>query len=244
VKLVWLERASQRARQEVISDTGGRLVAGVDVGGGQAETIVYLCDSQPHRHRIIKMGAWRGEDTRGQVVRFLEPYHSRLATVRVDGIGIGHNFGLHLRDQKFPVELINVSRACESRPELGENDPALRFANQKARFYQEVADAFERDEIDGLSDELTLGQLAGILYEIDSQGRLRIEPKEKARERGVASPDRAEALMLALGKPFERVLPLFILQEMAMTRRRGGESVETIATALGETTEEVRSWLE
>jgi hypothetical protein len=39
------------------------------------------------------------------------------------------------------------------------------------------------------------------MYEIDSHGRMKIEPKEKARERGVRSPDRAEALMLALGKP-------------------------------------------
>jgi len=36
--------------------------------------------------------------------------------------------------------------------------------------------------------------------EIDSRGRIKIEPKEKAKERGVASPDRAEALMLALGE--------------------------------------------
>jgi hypothetical protein len=45
------------------------------------------------------------------------------------------------------------------------------------------------------------GQLAGLLYEFDSQGRMRIESKEKARARGASSPDRAEALMLALCKP-------------------------------------------
>jgi hypothetical protein len=32
-----------------------------------------------------------------------------------------------------------------------------------------------------------------------------IESKEKTRQRGVASPDRAEALMLALGKPMQVV---------------------------------------
>jgi hypothetical protein len=53
----------------------------------------------------------------------------------------------------------------------------------------------------GSSDETTIGQLAGVLYEIDSHGRLKIEPKERARERGASSPDRAEALMLALCKP-------------------------------------------
>jgi hypothetical protein len=148
------------------------------------------------------MGAWRGQDTRGEVVRFLAPYRSRLTTVRVDAIGIGHTFGLHLRDpERFVVELVNVSLPCQSRPQWYENDPVKRFANQKAQFYQSLADAFEHDQIDGLTDDETIGQLADIMYEIDSHGRMRIEPKEKARQRGVRSPDRAEALMLALGKP-------------------------------------------
>jgi hypothetical protein len=43
---------------------------------------------------------------------------------------------------------------------LGENDPARRFTNYKAQLYQSLADAFERDQIDGLTDDTTLGQLA------------------------------------------------------------------------------------
>jgi len=201
IRLHWLERARERARCNPVEDSGGRLVAGVDVGGGEAETVVYVCESTLESSKIIKMGAWRAADTRGHVVRFLEPYRGRLAIVRVDAIGIGYNFGLHLQDQRFPVELINVSRACESKPQLRERDPAQRFVNEKARFYQELADALERDRVEGLQDDATIGQLAGIVYEIDPQGRIKIESKERARERGVSSPDRAEALMLALCKP-------------------------------------------
>ena len=201
-KLAWLERVKERAIRKPMEDSGAKqLVAGVDVGGGQAETVVYIGEWGYRQHKIIKMGAWRGLDTRGEVLRFLESYRERLAIVRVDAIGIGHNFGLHLRDHKYPVELVNVGQSCESRPEQGENDPAKRFVNLKAYYYQNLADAFERDEIDGLTDDLTISQLAGILYEIDPHGRLKVESKEKARERGVPSPDRAEALMLALCKP-------------------------------------------
>jgi hypothetical protein len=57
---------------------------------------------------------------------------------------------------------------------------------------------------DGLTDETTIAQLAGLLYEFDSQGRMKIEAKEEARKRGVPSPDRADALMLALGKPYQK----------------------------------------
>jgi hypothetical protein len=136
----------------------------------------------------------------------------------VDSIGIGYNFGLHLRDHRFPVELVNVGLPCESRPAWGEKDPAKRFANEKARLYQRLADAFERDEIDGLTDAVTIGQLANIQAEIDSSGRMKVESKESARKRGVPSPDRAEALMLAVGKP--RSAGGIIMVSTAVTRPR------------------------
>lgn len=205
IKLSWLERAKERALSSTVQDKAASLVAGVDVGGGEAETVVYVCDSKPHDFKIIAVGAWRGEDTRGEVVRFLAPYRDRLRSVRVDAIGIGHNFGLHLRDARFPVELVNVSRTCESHPEWHENDPAGRFVNLKAQYYQELADAFERDEVQGLRDDVTIGQLAGMLYEVDPHGRIQIESKEIARARGVPSPDRAEALMLALCRPPQKI---------------------------------------
>ena len=202
IKMIWLERAQQRALQNPVNKTGApSLVAGVDVGGGEAETVVYVCECKPGQSRIIDLGAWRGEDTRGQVVGFLNQFRSQLSIVRVDAIGVGHNFGLHLRDHRFPVELVNVGKACESNPNLQENDPAVRFVNLKAEFYQALADAFERDQIEGLADGATIGQLAGLLYEIDPHGRMKIESKEQARARGVPSPDRAEALMLALCRP-------------------------------------------
>jgi len=198
-RMRWLERARQRALQNPITDAGsGPLVAGVDVGGGEAETVVYVCESNGDCWKIVRMGAWRGEDTRGQVVSFLNEFRPRISIVRVDSVGIGHNFGLHLRDCRFPVELVNVGMPCQSIPHMGENDPAHRFVNLKACFYKALADAFERDQVQGLIDEETIGQLAGLLYELDSQGRIRMEAKEKARARGVPSPDCADALMLAI----------------------------------------------
>jgi phage terminase large subunit len=243
IKLAWLERAKERAGAQPVEENGAdRLTAGVDVGGGDSETVVCLCSSAPDRHKVIKMGAWRGSDTRGEVVSFLSLYRSRLSSVRVDSIGIGYNFGLHLRDQGFPVELINVGMPCEGQSVLGDNDPAARFVNQKAQFYQNLADIFERDEVDGLTDDLTLGQLAGLLYEIDGHGRLKIESKEKARLRGVASPDRAEALMLALGRQHRRVWPNYMLRELADVYHRDGMSEEQIAGKLDATVCEVRGW--
>ena len=205
IKLSWLERARRRAMENPVQDTGQRLVAGVDVGGGSSETVVYLCERASGKQKILKFGAWRGEDTRGSVVAFLRPYRDRLAIVRVDADGIGHNFALHLRDEGLPVDPVHVGVPVESKPRLKADDPALRFSNKKAQMYQRLADLLEREEIDGLVDGTTIAQLSGILYETDSHGRMMIESKEKARQRGASSPDRAEALMLALGAPIQLI---------------------------------------
>jgi hypothetical protein len=73
---------------------------------------------------------------------------------------------------------------------------------------------------------------------------MKIEPKEKARIRGIPSPDRAEALMLALGKPFERRLFAYMLRDLANIEHRQGVPVEKIANSLEATPDEVRAWLQ
>jgi hypothetical protein len=55
-------------------------------------------------------------------------------------------------------------------------------------------------DLAGLTDERTIAQLAGIRYSHNSRGQVVIESKEDARKRGVRSPDRAEAVMLAFAE--------------------------------------------
>jgi hypothetical protein len=136
----------------------------------------------------LDLAAWSTPDPRGDCVAFLRRYEDRLSEVNVDSVGIGYNFGLHLEDEGFPVKLVNVG---ESPTETD------RFANLKAQAYWGLRERFEAGEISGLTDEATISQLAAIRYEPTPRGQIRIESKEELRKRGVKSPDRAEALMLA-----------------------------------------------
>jgi phage terminase large subunit len=52
-------------------------------------------------------------------------------------------------------------------------------------------------DVAGLTDRTMLAQLAGLRYQHDARGRVKIESKADAVKRGQKSPDRAEALMLA-----------------------------------------------
>jgi hypothetical protein len=55
-KMNWLERAKRNAIQNPITDTGSApLVAGVDVGGGQSETVAYVCEC---KHEAARLSGW------------------------------------------------------------------------------------------------------------------------------------------------------------------------------------------
>jgi len=51
--------------------------------------------------------------------------------------------------------------------------------------------------IHGLSDELAISQLASIKWKSNLRGLTQIESKDDLKKRGIGSPDRAEAVMLA-----------------------------------------------
>jgi hypothetical protein len=77
--------------------------------------------------------------------------------------------------------------------------------------------SFQNGEVSGLDDEVSIAQLASIRYEINPRGQVQIESKEEARKRGVKSPDRAEALMLAFADRTPGILRYY--QERAEAER-------------------------
>jgi phage terminase large subunit len=184
--LIPLQYAEQaRLRQVAAADGGEPFEAGVDVAdGGDNETV--LCVRQGSRIVLIK--AWTQRDSRGEVVVALAPYKSRLALVKVDKVGVGAYFEKYLTDLGYKTRGVNVGEAPYN---------SERFANLKAQLYWGLRERFQQGDICGALDERTIAQLSSIRYELTARGQIAIESKEKMAKRGVKSPDRAEALMLA-----------------------------------------------
>ena len=184
--LIPLQYAEQaRLRQVVAADVGELFEAGIDVAdGGDNETVVCVRQGS----RIVRMQAWAQRDPRGEVAAALAPYKSRLASVKVDKVGVGAYFEKHLSDLGYKTMGVNVGEAPYNTE---------RFANLKAELYWGLRERFQQGDICGALDERTIAQLSTIRYELTSRGQIAIESKEKMAKRGVKSPDRAEALMLA-----------------------------------------------
>ena len=184
--LAWLMAAKARPAAE--DDGVSTVTAGIDVAGpGEDETSLWLRQGP----NLLYHQEWVDAEPEGKVIAVLNPYRGRL-TVNVDSAGIGHYFGVHLKDAGFKVNPINVGESPRD---------SEQYHNLKAELYWGLRLRFQAGDVAGLTDSLALAQLASIRYTHNARGQVVIESKEAARKRGVKSPDRAEAIMLAFAPP-------------------------------------------
>ena len=72
----------------------------------------------------------------------------------------------------------------------------MQCANRKAGVSWRTREVLARGQIHRLDDEM-IGQAAQVRYFYDLAGKVAIEPKRAAAKRGLSSPDRWEAVVLA-----------------------------------------------
>jgi phage terminase large subunit len=112
----------------------------------------------------------------------------------VDVVGVGAGVVDQLEAEGYPVNGVNVGE--------GAND-SEHYVNKRAELFWALRERHEDGEIDlDENDEELANQLTDIIYGFDVRGRIYIERKEDAKKRGVPSPDKADAVMLAFA-PFD-----------------------------------------
>jgi hypothetical protein len=195
----WIQAAKERKLSAV-----GTHNIGVDVGGGGDSSCG--CGRKGNVFRIL----WEDRNpdtmhTTGMVIKHLHSTHSTHAFIDMIGIGRGvRDRGL---EQNYRFIGVNVGQApledsldpanehVEYTNEVREDE---RFANLRAQLWWHVRTKFERGTIDiDPEDEELAEQLVSIRFKRRSDGRIIIESKDDAKRRGVVSPNRADALMLA-----------------------------------------------
>jgi hypothetical protein len=137
----------------------------------------------------------------GSVVQALRR-HPRACAI-VDEIGLGAGVLDRLREQGLPAFGVNVARPPQERE---------RFVNRRAELWWALRERFLDGEIalDPQAKDLA-AELTGLRWSIDSRGRIAVEAKEAMRRRGEASPDLADAAMLAFAEPDAAKTPFFYI---------------------------------
>jgi len=131
--------------------------------------------------------------TAGRATRLLNRTAGTVPMV-VDTVGVGGGVFDRLREQNFPVTPFVASEA----PTTPTNQK--RFVNRRSEAWWDFRKMFENGLIDlppqGEDDKL-ISQLMSLRYNIRSDGKILVETKEDLEDRGLPSPDRADAAMMA-----------------------------------------------
>ena len=190
--LEWIERARREPTEsEIRACERSHIQVGVDVAaGGDDETTACARVNGI----ILGRAAWREEDPRGKVANWISGWRREkwpLGPVVVDTTGVGYYMAKHLADCGFTVYGFKAG---------GRPFDTVQFLNAKAEAYFRLRDAYKDGYISHMPeaiDDDCEAQLCAIEYCELPRGQIQVEPKEDARKRGVQSPDRAEAEIMA-----------------------------------------------
>lgn len=192
IRLSALEAAADEDRLDYQEEgaASGAAVLAVDVARYGSDRSVIL----RRRGNIVEdIQTFRNLDTMelaGRVAAAVRDFNPDY--VCVDEIGMGAGVVDRLKEEGHPVRGINVARSAREK---------AQFVNLRTEGYWRLRDLFAAGQIRIPPDNELMGELAAIKYSFDGAGRVRLERKEDMRKRGLPSPDKADALMLAFVEP-------------------------------------------
>ena len=198
LKREWVMRADRKSK--VWSGNGHEVVMwGVDPAGqGEDEFALIGVEVDAYASwetRIIKCEGFHGDDAYDKVKKIIEPYLPVTRYINVDRTGVGEHVFQDLA-RWAPMRGYDVVFGFVSN---GKAFDPFRFKNIKSEaYFHYLRGEFELDRLSQLHDPTLKRQLLSILYEDTQTGQVKMETKAEMRKRRAGSPDRADALAIAL----------------------------------------------
>jgi hypothetical protein len=147
---------------------------------------------------LERVQTWSKLDTMqvaGTIFREYEntPHEDLPVQIAVDVIGIGAGVVDRLRELQLPVVGVNVAES----PAVG-----AKYLRLRDELWFMAKEWFEGRDVILPEDDALISELTAVKYRYSSSNKLRVESKDEMKDRGLASPDRADAFCLtfALGE--------------------------------------------
>lgn len=166
---------------------GTEKYAGCDFAAGGDENVIVFREGNAVKEVI----SWRERDTMSAIGRFITEFKRfgvEADHINCDAGGLGIPMCDALREAGWDV------RRCNNGESARNSD---QFANRGTEMWTQYARLVETGKVIVPKDEKMHSQLTTRRLGHNSKGKLMVESKEKMRERGLASPDRADAIVLA-----------------------------------------------
>ena len=216
IKPSWIEAAID-AHEKLGFSAAGRRILGFDVAdeGDDANATVLR-----HGSVVTDMQQWRGQDVIYSADKvYLYAQEQDIDRIVYDNIGVGAGVKAQFRRKNGKVQTLGFNAGgAVYKPDAKYTDDKKNrdmFANIKAqawwmvrdRFYKtwravHHGDSYPEDQLISLSSSLheleyLTAELSRPQVDYDQNGRVKVESKKDMKKRGIPSPNRADALVMA-----------------------------------------------
>jgi hypothetical protein len=168
--------------------TRGEVALGIDVAAGGDENVVAIREG----NEVRILDKWRDKDTYKAAVKIGEIIKRtgvppEQCFLDIGGMGVG--FADTLAAMGIHVSRVNFG---------GKAFDGAAFANRGTEMWMLASRRIERSEVRLPEDEELKSQMTTRVYKILDGGKNKLESKEEMRRRGLKSPDRADAVVMAM----------------------------------------------
>jgi len=176
----------------------GPLEIGVDVARfGDDETVLAARVGMKH----VRLDVYQGQDTMvttGRAVamakELMQEYGKPKCVVKIDDDGVGGAVTDRLREvvreEGLRIEVIDCHNG-------GVPEDKEHYEDWGSESWAHLRDLLQKGEVELINDEDLVGQLSTRKYTLTSRGKIKLESKKDMKKRGLRSPDRADAVVLA-----------------------------------------------
>ena len=167
------------------SKQGMGKIAFCDFAAGGDENVLCVREG----NEVLPMKCWKERNTMETVGRFImefRKYGLEADEIYADAGGLGIPMCDAMAESGWTIHRVNNGERA--------HDPR-HYGNRGAEMWYEAARMIEKADVRLPEDDVLVEQLTTRLGKTNSSGKLMLERKEDMRSRGLASPDRADALV-------------------------------------------------
>lgn len=213
IPLEFAEAAAMREVYPIDEDTDEPIIPetpefhiGADIARfGNDETVIVprIGNLVPEIHRYTKQDTMT---TAGRIIRHAKDYMAKYdkshCFIKIDDDGVGGGVTDAVRElvrvERLPFTVVDCHNG-------GKADDSDHYDNWGTEAWATVKELLQDGDVQIPNDEDLIGQLTTRKYSVTPKGKIRLESKDDMKKRGLRSPDRADAFVLAFAPVGVRV---------------------------------------
>lgn len=188
--------------REPFADAGAPLLMGVDPArfGNDKAVIAFRCGKDASSIKLEKYDKCSVVELAEHCARAIDKYKPDACFVEGDGVGGGVSD--ILKSTGYNVIEVKVGGGAQDKD---------MYMNHRVELWGRMRDWLPNASLP--NDKGLLDDLTAPMYEYSLKGQLKLEPKDKMKKRGHASPDSADALAMTFSRTIGR-------KDSSLTQRR------------------------